>query len=213
VVGVARDVIMPRFIRNGLDVDLYLPTALDTPGTQLAIRVRDDPFRARTQLMERLGAVAPTLGAVTTLRTTVGLIGFLMQSLFAIGLTLGSLALLLTASGLFSVLSYIVEQRTREIGVRMALGASARSVMRLLFADSGMPVGIGLLVGGLLAAGVAEALMASPIASDIAVVVSVFDPAAYAMALMVIVLACAAATTVPALRAVSVNPSMMLRKD
>ena len=50
------------------------------------------------------------------------------------------LALLLTISGLFSVLSYLVEQRAREIGVRIALGASARSVTRLMLAQTTRPV-------------------------------------------------------------------------
>jgi predicted permease len=215
VVGVVRDVVMPggALIRSGLDPELYVPAALDTPDTQWAVRVRDEPFRARAHLIDRLSAVAPALGSVTTLETTVGFMALLMRSLFAIGLILASLALLLTVSGLFSVLSYIVEQRTKEIGVRMALGASGRSIVRLLFVESGMPVGIGLLVGALLAAGVAGALMASPLASEVGAVVRVFDPAAYAMGLVVIVLACMAASSVPALRAVHVNPSVMLRKD
>ena len=70
---------------------------------------------------------------------------------FWLTLVLGGLALLLTLSGLFSVLSYLVEQRTREIGVRMALGATRRST-RLVLSQSLRPVGIGLLLGGCLTA-------------------------------------------------------------
>jgi hypothetical protein len=54
-------------------------------------------------------------------------------------LVLGALALLLTLSGLFSVLSYLVEQRTREIGVRMALGATSRSIGALVLSQSARP--------------------------------------------------------------------------
>ena len=64
---------------------------------------------------------------------------------FWLTLVLGALALLLTLSGLFSVLSYLVEQRTREIGVRMALGATSRSIGALVLSQSARPVGIGLL--------------------------------------------------------------------
>ena len=63
-------------------------------------------------------------------------------------MVLGGLALVLTLSGLFSVLSYLVEQRTKEIGVRMALGATAGDVTRLVLSQSIRPVGVGLLIGG-----------------------------------------------------------------
>jgi predicted permease len=214
VAGVMRNVPRPNGVITGpADVDVYLPADVHTAGTQLALRVRDDPFHARTRLLALLTAVDPSLGSVTTLRTMVSLLAFVMRALFAIGCTLAGLALMLTMSGLASVLSYVVAQRTREIGVRMALGASARSIVRLLIVESGVPVGVGLAVGALLAAAVAGALMASPLASTVDTVVRVFDPAAYALGLAVIVVACMVASTVPALRAVSVNPGMMLRKD
>lgn len=214
VAGVLRPVPMPNGLITGpANADVYVPADLYTAGTQLALRVRDDPFQARIRLLDRLTAIDPSLESVTTLRTMVSLLAFVMRALFAIGCTLGGLALILTVSGLAGVLSYVVEQRTKEIGVRMALGASGRSVVRLLFVESGVPVGIGLMVGALLAAGVAGALMASPLASAVDTVVSVFDPASYVMGLVVIVLACTAASIVPALRALCLDPSTILRGD
>ena len=73
---------------------------------------------------------------------------------------LGGLALLLTVSGLFSVLSYLVEQRTREIGVRMALGASSRKVTQLMLAQTTRPVVYGLLAGAGSPAALATVLIA-----------------------------------------------------
>ncbi len=82
-------------------------------------------------------------------------------------MVLGSLALLLTLSGLFSVLSYLVEQRRREIGVRMALGATRGSIGALVLKQCAWPVGIGLAIGGTLVAGVSAALLATPAAEQI----------------------------------------------
>ena len=74
---------------------------------------------------------------------------------------------MLTVSGVFSVLSYVVEQQAKEIGVRMALGAATKNVVRLILWQSVRPVGIGLAAGGGLAAAVAIVLMTTPIAAEI----------------------------------------------
>jgi molybdate transport system substrate-binding protein len=79
--------------------------------------------------------------------------------------------LTLTLSGLFGVLSYLVEQRTKEIGVRMALGATMQDVTRLVLSQSIRPVGIGLLVGGGSAAGLAALLLATPAAAGLGLIV------------------------------------------
>ena len=79
---------------------------------------------------------------------------------------LGGLALLLTVSGLFSVLSYLVEQRTREIGVRIALGASSQKVTQLMLAQTTRPVLFGLLAGAGLAASLATLVLVNRIRRD-----------------------------------------------
>ena len=81
---------------------------------------------------------------------------------FWLTVVLGALALALTLSGLFGVLSYLVERRSREIGIRMALGAAASDVTRLVLWQTIRPVGIGLAIGALAAAGLAVLLLASP---------------------------------------------------
>ena len=119
----------------------------------------------------------------------------------------------MTVSGLFSVLSYVVEQQAKEIGVRMALGATTRNVVGLVLSQSLRPVGIGLVAGGGLAAALAIVLMATPAASEIGDIVHVFDPVAYAASLLVIVTSCVLAASVPALRAARIDPIATLRKD
>jgi len=126
---------------------------------------------------------------------------------------LGALALLLTLSGLFSVLSYLVEQRTREIGVRMALGATARDVIWLVVSQSIGPVGVGLLVGGGAAVGLAALLLATPAAETIGAIVHVLDPVAYGASFVVIIAACLLAAAFPASRAARLDPTRALRQE
>jgi ABC-type antimicrobial peptide transport system permease subunit len=111
------------------------------------------------------------------------------------------------------VLSYLVEQRTREIGVRMALGATARDVTRLVLSQSIGPVGFGLVIGGGSAAALATVLLATPAAAGIGQFVHVLDPVAYAASLFVILAACLAAASIPATRAARLDPTRTLRQD
>ena len=192
---------------------VYLPTGPESAGTSLTLRVRGDPEQARQALLERLTSVDPGLGAINTMRTIAGMQTYILRLAFWVTVVLGGLALVLTVSGLFSVLSYVVEQRAKEIGVRMALGATTRNVVGLVLSQSLRPVGIGLVAGGGLAAALAIVLMATPAASEIGSIVHVFDPVAYAASLLVIVTSCVLAASVPALRAARIDPIATLRKD
>ena len=148
------------------------------------------------------------------MRTMARMETYFLQIAFWLTLVLGGLALVLTLSGLFSVLSYLVEQRTKEIGVRMALGATARETWtRLVLSQSIRPVGIGLLIGGGAAAGLAVLLMATPAAAAIGQIVHVLDPVAYAASLLIIVAACLVAGALPASRAARLDPTRALRQD
>ena len=215
VVGVARDV--PGFRIGGQRLlagpDVYLPVAADAPGTSLALRVRGDPEVASRRLYERLSAIEPTLAEIIPLRELARMEEYLLEVPFWLTLVLAALALFLTLSGLFSVLSYLVEQRTREIGVRMALGATRRRIGALVLSQSARPVGIGLLVGAGLPAALGAALLATPAAAMIGQTVRLFDPLAYAGSLIVVLGACVLAALAPVLRAGRVNPIGALRHD
>ena len=192
---------------------VYVPIGAEAARTSLTMRVRGDSERARHALVDRLAAIDPNMGEVTTLRTLARMEAYLLGIPFWLTLVLGALALLLTLSGLFSVLSYLVEQRTREIGVRMALGATRRSIGALVLSQSARPVGIGLLLGGSLTAALGAALLATPAAEQIGSTVRLFDPVAYAASLLCIVTACACAALIPALRAGRIDPVAALRQD
>jgi ABC-type antimicrobial peptide transport system permease subunit len=113
----------------------------------------------------------------------------------------------MTISGIYGVLSYLVSQRTKEIGIRMALGASVRAVTMLVLRQSLRLASIGLSIGALLALGL-SALLASQL-----VMMKAFDGLAYCSGTLVVLTACIAAACVPALRAARIDPIATLRLD
>jgi predicted permease len=212
VIGVVRDVRVGRGMFELTDAGVYVPIGPESPGTSLTLRVHGDPEQTRIQLMDRLTRVDPAIG-MGTLRTVAGMGTYVLRIAFWVTAVLGGLALVLTLSGIFSVLSYIVEQRRQEIGVRMALGATTGHVAALMLTQSARPVAIGLVAGGALAGMLATVLMSTRAASQIGDLVRVFDPVAYAASLLCIVTACALAAAIPALRAARIDPMATLRQE
>jgi ABC-type lipoprotein release transport system permease subunit len=214
VVGVARDVAGFRIggMRFG-GSGVYMPIGTEAAATGLTLRVRGDAEAARRVVVDRFAVLNPNMAQVSTLQTFARTDTYILGTSFWLTVVLGALALLLTLSGLFSVLSYLVEQRTREIGVRMALGANRRSIGALVLKQSAWPVAFGLAIGCVLTVGVSATLLASPAAAQIGALVQLFDPVAYGASLACIVAACVGAALVPALRAGRVNPLAALRQE
>jgi predicted permease len=213
VVGVVRDI--AGFRRGGArraGAGVFLPVSPDAAGTSLIVATRGPSEAARQSLVNRMARIDPNLGDVETLRTYARIEAYLLAVPFWLTLLLGALALVLTLSGLFSVLSYLVEQRTKEFGVRMALGATRGDVVALVLSQVVRPVGAGLLLGGTLTAALAGALLATPAAAAIGDSVHLFDPIAYAGTLLCVVGACAASALVPAWRAGRVAPVAAMRE-
>ena len=211
VVGVARDVPGLRF--TGIkEAGVFLPTGLDVEKTSMVARVQGEPTLARQALHDRLTKIDPNMGTIITMRSVARTETFFLQTAFWVSLMLGGLALLLTVSGLFSVLSYQVEQRTREIGLRMALGASPRTVTQLVLGQTTRPVMAGLIAGAALAAALATAVLATPFGALISQIVHVTDPVAYLASLGLIVAVCLLAAWIPVARAAKVDPMRTLRQ-
>ncbi|MFL5578861.1 MAG: ADOP family duplicated permease [Gemmatimonadaceae bacterium] len=116
-------------------------------------------------------------------------------------------ALALAAVGIYGVMSYAVAQRTREIGVRLALGAAPHTVLRLVVAQ-GMGVALAGIVAGVLGALVLTRLMAGMLYG-----VAPTDPATFALVPLVLGLVALVATLVPALRATRIDPLLALRGE
>ena len=119
----------------------------------------------------------------------------------------GLIALFLASVGLYAVMSFAVSRRTREVGIRMALGARSRDVVRMIFGQGAWQLGVGLVLGLGLAAGVAQLL------TIILFDVQPRDPAIFGSVVVVLALAGLAACLVPARRATRVDPLVALRAD
>jgi len=119
----------------------------------------------------------------------------------------GVIGLLLAAVGLYGVVSFVVAQRTREFGVRLALGAQTTDVLRLVLTQGARLVGAGLIAGAIVAA------LSTRLFVSLMFGVSALDPIVYlAMAVLLAVIALAA-SYVPALRATRVDPIEALRSE
>jgi predicted permease len=209
IVGVRRDIGFR--IAGGDEPGIYLPTHALAPNATLIVRVRGDVQQARLDLLKMLTAIDPDMGQVLTMKTLARIETYFLKMAFWVSVVLGGLALSLTLSGLFSVLSYLVEQRAKEIGVRMALGANAGAVSLLVFSQTFRPVGVGLLIGT--GSALAMALVLRSMSTELIGIVRALDPVAYAGSVFVIIAACAAAALVPARKAVRIDPIASLRQD
>ena len=212
VIGVVRDVHSALRIFDFGYSGIYLPTTSEQARTSLVLRVHGDPDTVRRTFLDTLTRVDPAL-TITTMKMMAGLDAAILGVVFWMAVILGSLALALTVSGLFGVLSYLVEQRRTEIGVRMALGATPRDIVTLVVSQSMRPIAIGVVAGGGLAAVTAAVLLSTPAAEMIGTMVHAFDPVAYAVSLGIIVVTCLVAAFFPARRAAHIDPIATLRAD
>jgi putative ABC transport system permease protein len=133
---------------------------------------------------------------------------FQQQNMIATLTTLfGVLGLLLAAVGLYGVMAYMVEQRTSEIGVRMALGADRGSVVKMVLRGAFSQVGIGLALG------IPAAIGAGKLMTDQLFGVKPWDPVMLSVATLLLALAALLASVIPARRAAGVEPMVALRNE
>jgi len=119
----------------------------------------------------------------------------------------GGMALLLGVAGIYGVISYSVSQRTREIGIRIALGAQGQAVARMFVAHGLTLAGVGVAIGLMAAFGIMRLM------SSLLFEVSPVDPLTYAMVSLTLIVATVLASYVPALRATAVDPIEALRSE
>jgi ABC-type antimicrobial peptide transport system permease subunit len=210
VVGIASNIVQNDRTRQTVEPIVYRPyaqqpqpnlfafTRSDVPPSTLATAVRRIVYAMDPQLP--VPAIAPLdvrLGREYAMERTVTVLfgGFAV------------IALVLAAVGLYAVVAHGVGRRTREIGIRVALGATRRHVLALCLRDSASAVGIGLVVGLALSVGVNQRL-ASQLAG-----VTPSDPGALVVASVLLLSAACLGTWLPARRATRVDPVVAIKPE
>jgi putative ABC transport system permease protein len=177
-------------------------------GMDVVIRTVGDPQAVVPLLRREVAALDPDLplASVNSMNDRLG-ITFLPARLAATVLgVFGILGLVLASLGVYGVMSHAVVQRTREIGIRLAIGAGAPAVVRTVMGDGMALVGIGIAVG------LGGALGAARLMSGVLYGTGL-DPATFAVVPLVLGGVAALAIWIPARRAASVNPVVVLRQD
>jgi len=175
----------------------------------LLIRTRETPAAMMNALAGEVHALDSNLAPLITdrLQDQIDLISYSQRLAVTLVALFGGTALFLAAIGLYAVMSYSVSQGTRELGLRMALGASTKDLLRLV-----MSRGLFLTASGV-AIGVLAAFLLTRLMSNMLYKVSPRDPLAFGMALGVITIASLAACFFPAWRATRIDPTQALREQ
>jgi putative ABC transport system permease protein len=197
--------------------EAYLPyTSVDADARTILLRTSVPPLLLAEKLRREIAAVNPDV-AITqgrSARDTMVLADMINRATFAapkfaLGLmaAFGAVGLILTAIGVFSVMSYTVSLQTRDIGIRMALGARAGSVMQAIVLKGLVPIAIGVVAGTGAAYGLSR-LMANQIYG-----VTATDPWTFAGVIIILVAVGILACALPARRAIRVDPIVALRSE
>ena len=189
--------------------NVYLPYNSDNTPDVLVVRTAADPLRLVPAIRSRIVAVDRNiaLGRTYTLAELVVRAAWQDRFFTVLFGVFAAVALLLAAVGLYAVLSYTVSLKTQEIGIRMALGASGRSVHGM-FLRQGLALAGAGLGAGMLAAAALTRLLRSQLYET-----SPLDPAAYLAAAAVLLAAAFLAAYLPAHRATRVPPAVALRQS
>lgn len=214
IVGVVGDVQHAGFQSGGLqEPDVYVPLFQYAPRIPPLIavmaRVAGDATAAIRPLQHALREAAPDLPAYDVLtmeqrlgqQTARGRYAVFVMSGFAV------LALVLASVGLYGLISYNVVQRTREIGIRLALGASRSSVLRLIVSRAAVPMAIGI------AGGIAAVVLMGKVIAGLLYGLDPLDPWVIGGAVIALTLIGLAAACWPAMRAARVDPLDAMRSE
>jgi len=210
IVGVVKDV-KQEHVSSTIQPYVYIPYAQRTKITGMTFYVRSerDPLLLASNLqgvVRQMDANLPVYD-LKTMERVVEEDLFSARMVAVLSAAFAGLAALLAALGIYGVLAYVVVQRTREIGIRMALGAVAGHVRLLILREVGLMVLIGVAVGLPAAYGLAR------LSESLLFGVHASDPAVYAVGLGLIGLIALAACFIPARRATRVDPLVALRYE
>jgi putative ABC transport system permease protein len=209
IVGVARNV----KYENKLELPrtfFYVPMRQNfLESNALLIRTRETPGAIRAALAREVQALDPNLAPIAPFRVQeqVDRKGYTQRLAATLVAIFGAMALFLAAIGLYAVMSYFVSQSTRELGLRMALGANARDLLRLVVSRGLQLTAAGIIFGGI------AALVLTRLLGNLLYKVSPHDPLAFGTAFALITIASLAACFLPAWRATHIDPTQALREQ
>ena len=214
IVGVVRDV-KPAGLEDEPNAEVYLPYP-QNPVSDMTLVVRSSGDPARLHAAVRSEALAIDKGQpVYNVRTMQQVMSDSLPtqklSVMLVGV-FGVIALLLVVMGVYGVMSYSVEQRKHEIGIRMALGAGSGNVLKMVLRQGMLLIIIGLVIGIALAFGAARLLISSLLGTNLLFGVSATDPTTFIFVMVVLVIAGLMAIYFPAWRATKVEPMEALRE-
>lgn len=209
VVGVAKDIKYSQLAEK-TPYFVYRPLSQQYRAQMtLHVRTADDPEAIINQVRAQVRALDPNLPLTEVTTMAEHMRGPLAPArLFAwMSSAFGVLALLLAATGLYGVMAYLVSGRTREFGIRVALGASGKDLLRLIFAEGFALVGVGMLLGLLGSAALTRVLQ------SMLYDVSTTDPLTFAGVALLLGAVTLVACYIPARRAMKIDPMVALRYE
>ncbi len=208
IVGVVKDMGMDNIASQGRPSGVYVPAGIESGNLpHMIVHMRGDPLSLAPRVRTIAMSVDPTLRPSEFQRLNevsndlLWILGVWIRA--TAGLT--ALALLLSFAGIYAVLSFTVSRRTREIGVRVALGANRRRVVTAIFRRPLTQVGIGVGLGGIIVTAMAVALSQGSL--------SLRDVALLVLYIVMMFGVCLLACAVPTRRALRVEPTVALRSE
>ena len=212
IVGVVPDLIMQGIGNNNASpVGYYIPIAQSDVGNgvRVAVRTNGAPASATASIRSAVASLDPDLAIyeINTLRWVIDRQTWFYTVFGTFFMAFGFSALFLAAAGLFGVMSFAVTQRTREMGVRSALGARGTQLILLVMRRSVVQLGMGLLLG------LALALLASGALQPVLYRVNPRDTAVFAAVIATLAAAGLAASFLPARRVTKIDPVLALSSE
>jgi predicted permease len=212
IVGVVPDLLMEGIGNNNASpVGYYIPIAQSDVGNavRIAVRTRGEPAAMTSLLRSAVASLDPNLAIyeIQTMRRVIDRQTWFYTVFGTFFMAFGICALLLAAAGLYGVMSFSVTQRTREMGVRSALGAQGLQLILLVMRKSVIQLAIGLILG------LGLALLASGALQPVLYHVNPRDAAVFVAVLATLALASLIATFLPAQRVTKIDPVLALAAE
>jgi predicted permease len=206
VIGVVGDVIAGFYGERRDHPAVYEPGSVESDLATLVVATGSDSPLALASVKRRLQPVDPGGSVeIRTLDESVAVQLYPFRAAHWVASALGAIALLLTITGIYGVLAFVVALREKEIGIRLALGATRRAIVGLVVRQSIRLAAIGVVAGALLALGAARFI------SSHLTMIPAFDAVAFVAGMAIVLAAALAAAYVPSRKAADVDPVESLR--